>query len=165
MLEHPDGPVGTWSFHTLLQVDLVKAQRRYPSFRRLKADMRLKFPDRRKIRKHLRVVHQVSEGDERVGLAATIVDGELAIRLVALPRQADTDVLDQLAQIVGRVGEREELCRVLVHRPPAFLHDHVVQVGGEYGQRQLARPQVVAQLHDLVPGFPGRFGCHVVLIE
>ena len=89
--------------------------------------------------------------DKRVRLAAAVVDGQLAVRLVAAPGQAKGHVLDQFAQIEGRVGERKERSRLLVYRPVPLLHHHVVQVGGKHRQRQLAALQIVAQLHDLMP--------------
>ena len=64
-----------------------------------------------------RSVRQVAQCDQRVGLAAAVVDGELAVRLVAAARQAQCHLFDQLAQIEGRIGERKELGRILVHRP------------------------------------------------
>ena len=97
-------------------------------------------------------MYQVPERDQRVGLAASVVDRQLAVRLVAPPGQAQGHVLDQLAQIEGRAGEGKEVPRLLVHRPVPLLHHHVVQVGGKHRQRQLTALQIVAQLHDLVPG-------------
>ena len=92
------------------------------------------------------------ERDERVRLAAAVVDGQLAVRLVAVPGQAKGHVPDQFAQIEGRIGEGKELSRLLVYRSVPLLHHHVVQVGGKHRQRQLAALQIVAQLHDLMPG-------------
>ena len=73
-----------------------------------------------------------------MGFAAAVVDRELPVRLVAFAGQAQGHVFDQFPQIVGGIGESEELGGMLVYWPLALLHDHVVQVGGEYGQRQFA---------------------------
>ena len=87
-----------------------------------------------------------------VGLAAAVGQLELPHGLVAPPGEPRRHVLHQLAQRVGGIGEREELLRLLVDRPPALRQRHLVEVRGELGQGQLARPQLVLQPNDLVPG-------------
>ena len=160
-LEHPHLPAGSRGFHPLLQVDLVEAQRRDPGLRRPETGVGLELPHRRQPGQRVRIVHQVPEGDERMSLAAPVVDRQLAVGPVASAGQAQDHLLDQLAQIVGGIGEREKFGGILVDRAPALLHDHVVEIGGEHRQRQLSGLQIVAQLHHLVPGFTGRLGCHV----
>ena len=165
VLEHPDLAIGTRRLDALLQVDLVEAEGRDPGLRWPESDVRLELLHRRQGGQRRRIVDQVPERDERVRLAAAVVDGKLAVRLVAAAGEPVADVLDQLPEVQGGEGEGEKLVGLLVHRPLSLLHDNVVQVGGEDGQGQLPRLQVVAQLHDLVPGFPGCLGCHVVLIS
>ena len=94
---------------------------------------------------------------QRVGLAAAVGQFELPHRLRVSSRETQHDVPGELAQREGRVGQGEEPGGILVYRPRAPLHHHVVQVGGEVGQRQLAGAHVLAQLHDAVPGGPGSF--------
>ena len=80
----------------------------------------------RQVGQAVRVVGQVTQGDESVSLAAAVVYGELPVCLVGPAGQAQADVLDQFPQVVGRVGEGKELGRVFVDRTPALLHHHVV---------------------------------------
>ena len=96
-----------------------------------------------------------------MGFAAAVVDGEFSIRFVGLTGQAETHIFDQFPQVEGGEGEGEEFVGVFVNWSLALLHDHVVQVSGKYGQREFACLQVVAQLHDLVPGFIGEFSRHI----
>ena len=116
-LEHPHGAIRAGRLHALFQVDLVEAQRRDAGLRHPETDMGLELLYRRQRGDLGRGVHQVAQSDQRVGLAAAVVDGELAVRLVAAARQAQCHLFDQLAQIEGRIGERKELGRILVHRP------------------------------------------------
>ena len=114
-------------------IDFVEAERRHSGLGRLETDVGLELPNGRQVGQALRVVRQMPQSDERVGLAAAVVDGKLAVRLVGLPGQPQADILDQLPEVVGRKGEGEELRGVFVDWPLALLHDHVIQVGGEYG--------------------------------
>ena len=57
-------------------------------------------------------------------------------RLGVLAGDAQRDVADETAQVVGWEREREEFGRVLVDRPLAPLHDDLVKVGGEHVQRE-----------------------------
>lgn len=82
-----------------------------------------------------RIVHKMSQRDQRVRLAATVGKLKLTNRLVVLADKAGHYVLDQFPQVVRRIGQREELRRVLVYGPRAFLHDHVVQIRGEHRKR------------------------------
>ena len=150
--ELPQLPVRAWCLHTYFNVDLVEAQRRDPRPGGLESDVRLELANRRQVGQRAGVMYQMPERDQRVRLAAAVVDGQLAVRLVAAPGQAKSHVLYQFAQIESRVGEGKERSRLLVYRPVPLLHHHVVQVGGKHRQRQLAALQIVAQLHDLMPG-------------
>ena len=161
VLEHSNGAIGSGCFDALFQVDFVEAQCRDPRLWRLKANVGLKLPDSRQIGKCGRVVCQMSEGDEGMGFTAAVVDGEFSICFVGLTSQAETHIFDQFPQVVGGEGEGEEFVGVFVNGSLALLHDHVIQVSGKYGQREFAGLQVVAQLHDLVPGFMGEFSRHV----
>ena len=165
LLEHPERPIGTRRLNALLQVDLVEAQGGNARLRRLESDVCLELLDGRQVGQSGRVMYQMPERDERMGLAPSVVDREFPIRLVALAGQTQSYVSDQGAQVIGRIGQGKEFGRMLVDRSLAFLHDHVVQVSGKYGQREFTRLQVIAQLHDLVPGFGSGFGCHVVPID
>ena len=98
-------------------------------------------------------------------LAAAVVDGECAVRLVALARQPQGDILDQFPQVVRGIREGKELGRILVNRALTLLHHYVVQVGGKYCQRKFTRSEIVTQLDDVVPGFPCRFHLRVILVR
>ena len=161
MLEHFGGSIWPRCLDTLFQVDLVEAQCRDPCLWRLEANVGLKLPDSRQIGQSGWVVCQMSERDECMGFAAAVVDGEFSIRFVGLTGQAETHIFDQFPQVVGGEGEGEEFVGVFVNWSLALLHDHVVQISGKYGQREFACLQVVAQLHDLVPGFIGGSSRHI----
>ena len=94
--------------------------------------MRFKLLDCGQFRQRGGVFYQMLERDERVRLAPAVVDGECAVRLVALSRQPQGDILDQFAQVVRGIGEDEELGGILVNRALTLLHHHVVQVGGKH---------------------------------
>ena len=126
----------------------------------LEPDVCLKLTYGLQIRQAVGTVGQMPQGDEGVRLAADVVDGELAVRFIGPGVEAQADVLDQFPQVVGRLSESEELGRVLVDGTPPFLHNHVIQVGGEYGQRKLAGFEVVPQFNYLVPGFQCGSLCH-----
>ena len=114
-----------------LHVDLVEAERRDERARQAGADVLAELPHRGEVGQRLRVPEQVVEGDQGMGLAAAVGQLELPYRLVALPRQPPGDVPRELPQRVGRVGEREELLRLLVDRAAALPERHLVQIGGE----------------------------------
>ena len=137
VLQHPDASIGRQRFDALLEVDLVEAERRHPRLRGLEADMRREFPHGGQVRQTGRVVDEVPERDQGVRLSPAVVDGDLPVCLVAPPRQPKGDLLDQLAQIPGRVGEGEEFRRVLVDRPPALPGHDIVEIGGEGGEGKL----------------------------
>ena len=67
------------------------------------------LPDGGEVGQLARVADEMQQGDQGVGLAAAVGQFELADRLVVLARQAQDHVLGQLAQVVGRVGQGEEL--------------------------------------------------------
>ena len=85
-----------------------------------------------------RLVEEVVQGDERVGLATTVGHLELADRLGAPASEPGGDVPDEVPEGVGGVGEREELRRVLVDGAASGPGDDLVEVGGELGQGELA---------------------------
>ena len=87
MPEHPHGAIRAGRLHALFQVDLVEAQRRDAGLRHPETDMGLELLYRRQRGDLGRGVHQVAQSDQRVGLAAAVVDGELAVRLVAASDQ------------------------------------------------------------------------------
>ena len=72
LLEHPDRPVRSNDLHPLLDVELVETEGRNHRLDGSLADLLDKFLDGRQIRKAVRVVHEVAQGDERVRLAAAI---------------------------------------------------------------------------------------------
>ena len=95
-----------------------------------------------------------------MGLAPAVGKLQLADGLGVPAGEAKRHIARELAQGEGRKGQREETARILVDRSRAFLHHDVVEVGGEVGERKLARAHVFAQLHDLVPGSPGELLRH-----
>ena len=125
VFEHPRRAIRAGCLDALLQVHLVKAQRSYPGFGRLEANVGLEFPDGWKVGQTVRVVDQVPQGDESVGLAAAVVYGELPVCLIGPASQAQANVLHQFPQVVRGVGEGKELGRVFVDWPTALLHHHV----------------------------------------
>ena len=143
-----------------LHVDLVEAERHRKRGRQGGADVLPELPHRRQVRQPRRIAEQVVERDQGVGLAAAVGQFELPHRLVALPREPAGDVLHQLPQRVGRIGEGEEPRRVFVDGALPARQRHLVQVGGELGQRQLPRPQFFLQPHDFMPGLGARVPVH-----
>jgi len=53
---------------------------------------------------------------------------------------------------VRRIGEREELLRILVDRAPALHERHLVKVGRELCEGELAGAELLLEADDLVPG-------------
>ena len=100
----------------------------------------------------------MKERNERVRLAASVRELELANGFLVLARQAADDVTRQVEERRRRVRQSKELLGVFIDTPPAALQGDVVQVRGELIERELARPEVVAQADDPVPGSPGRLG-------
>ena len=109
----------------------------------------------REVRQSLRVVDKVSQRNQGMGLAAAVRQLELPDGLVVLACQPQDDIPHETPQVVRGKGEREELLRLLVHRPLAALHHDLVEVGGKHVERQLPGPQILAELHRHVPGCPG----------
>ena len=147
--------------HPLLDVQLVEGERRDPGRRQRRADIGLELLHRGQARQRRRIVREMAQRHQRVGLAAAVGQLELPHRLRVPARETQHDVPRELAQRERRIGEREKPGGVLVYRPRASLHHHVVQVGGEVGQRQLAGAHVLAQFHDAVPGGPGELLRHL----
>ncbi len=85
----------------------------------------------------VRVVDEVVERDQRVGLPAAICQLKLPDRLLVLAGQSQHDVPRQLSDVVRGVGEREELSRVLINGPRR-PHHYVIEVGSERMQSQFA---------------------------
>ena len=135
-----------------LDIDLVEAERDGERTRQIGADVLPKLMHRRQVRQHRRIAEEVVEGDEGVGLAASVGELELAYRLVALPRKPRCDILHELPQRVGRIGEREEFLRVLVHRAPALRQRYLMQIGRELREGELAGAELLFQADDMVPG-------------
>jgi len=90
-----------------------------------------------------------------MGLAPAVGEFELANGLGIPAVETKRHIARELPQREGREGQGEEAARILVDRPRTLLHHDIVKVGGEIGERELARAHILAQLHDLVPGFPG----------
>ena len=61
------------------------------------------------------------------------------------------------------VGEGEELGGVLVDRATSGLGDDFVQVGGEFGQGELAGAKFVLEADDFVPGGGASLWGHLVV--
>ena len=139
-------------FDAPLHVDLVEAEGGGERAWQGAADVLAELPHGREVGQRLGVPEQVVEGDQGVGLAAAVGQFELPYRLVALPREPSGDVLHQLAQGVGRIGEGEELLRLLVHRATALPEGHLVQVGGEFRERQRTGTQLFLEADDTGPG-------------
>ena len=108
---------GVHALDALLHVDLVEAERGRGSSGKVGVGVLTKLPNSSDVRQPIGIVEQVMESDERVRLAAAVRHLELADGLGILARQSPRDVLDQLPQRVGGVGQREELLRILVDRP------------------------------------------------
>ena len=135
-----------------LHVGLVEAERRDERARQAGADVLAELPHRGEIGQRLRVPEQVVEGDQGMGLAAAVSQLELPHRLVALPRQPPGDVPRELPQRVGRVGEREELLRLLVDRAAALPESHLVEIGSELREGKLAGAELFLEADDPMPG-------------
>ena len=98
--ERRDRAVGGARVDALFQINLVKAQRGAPSRWGLMSDVRFKLLDRGQLRQRFGIFYQMLQRDERMRLAAAVVDGERAVRLVASSRQPQGDILDQFPQVV-----------------------------------------------------------------
>ena len=143
-----------WPAHALdaaLGVDLVEAQGDRERRRQLGADVLAKLPHRRHVRQRRRFPEQVVEGDQRVGLAAAVGQLQLPHRLVTAPGKPPGNVLHQLPQGMGRVGQREEFLGVFVDPAAALRQRHLVQVGRKLRQRQLAAAQLILEPHHFMP--------------
>ena len=89
-----------------------------------------------------------------MGLAAAVGELELgAPPCRSFPASRAADVLHQLPQRKGRKGEREELLRVLVHGAAALCERHLVEIGRELREGELAGAELVLEADDFVPGF------------
>ena len=152
MAERP--PLASRPAHILdppLHVNLVEAERRDEGARELPSDGLPELPHRRQIGKRRRISKEVVERDQRVGLPPAVGEFELAHRLVAPPIKPVRHVLDQLPERVGRKRQREELGRILVHRPRPRPLRHLVEVGGELRQGEFPRLQLLLEAHHLPP--------------
>ena len=163
MLEPAQRAIGAAYLHALLDIELVEAERHDPRRRQGRTDMGSKLLDRRQRRQRLRLVHEMVERHQSMGLASAIGQFELADGLGVLAGEAKRHVAREVPQRNGGKGKGEEPVRVLIDRPRAFLHRHVVQVGGEVGEREFARAHVLAQFRDFVPRCPGNLLGHIVL--
>ena len=135
----------------LLDINLVEAERDDPRPRQRAPHGLPELLDGAQVRKRGGIPEEVVERDQGVSLPAAVGQLELAHRLVARSRQPVRHVPDQPAQRVGGEGQREELRRILVHRARTGGERHLVEIGGELGQGQLAALQLVAQPDDLPP--------------
>ena len=155
MAQRPRFAVGSaHALDTSLGIDLVETERYRERRRQIHADVLAELLHRGQIRQCVRVAEQMMERDQRVRLPAAIGQLELPHRLVALPGEPCRHVLHQLAQRVGRIGQREEFRRVLVDRPASLRLRDLVQVGGEFGEREFTGSKLLLQADDFVPG-PG----------
>ena len=96
-------------------------------------------------------MEQVVERNERMRLAAAVGEFQLPHGLVALTTEPNGDVLRQLAQRVGGIGEREELRRVFVDGALAAGEGDFVEVGGELGESELAGFELGLEGDEVVP--------------
>ena len=140
------------SLDTPLGIDLVETERHRERCRQIHADVLAELLHRGQIRQCARIAEQMMERDQRVRLPAAVGQLELPHRLVAPSDEPRCDVLHQLAQRVGGIGQREEFRRVLVDRPASLRLRDLVQVGGEFGERKLTGPQFFLKANDFVPG-------------
>src|SRR5206468_3770522 len=153
MLEPPCFTLGSTDLHSFLDIELVKRKHSHASLRRGHTHVLHEFLHSWEIRQGLGITHQMEEGDQGMRLAPAVGEFELANSLIALPCQAHDHVLSQLAQVEGRVSEREKLTRLLVDRP-RFPHHHVVQVSSKNGERELSRFEIIPDLQDFMPRRP-----------
>ena len=108
------------------------------------------------VRQVVRITQQMQQRDECVRLATTIGHLKLSDGLVVVARQPLDHILGQFAQVVGRVGQGEELGGFLIDLP-RLVHHHVVQIRREDGERKLTRLEIVSYLYDLMPRRPLKF--------
>ena len=149
----------------LLHVDLVEAKGSCDGVGEREVGVLAKLADGREVGESGGIVEEVVKSDESVGLSAPVGHFKLADRLGALAGQARGDVLRQFAQRVRGIGEGEELGGVLVDRAPVGAGDDFVQVGGEFGQGELAGAEFALEADGLVPGGGGRHGASAVWAE
>ena len=120
---------------SLLHVDLVEAERRGRGFGEFHVGVLSEFANGLEVREAVRIAKEMMQGDERVRLAATVGHLQLADRLVALSRQPRGHVPGQIAEREGGIRQGEELLGVFVQGAPSGPACHLVEVGGELGQR------------------------------
>ncbi len=123
--------------HARFQIQFVEGNGCHPCLRQILAQIngRAKFFHRRQVRQVCWIIYQMEKRDQCVSLASAVGEIQLAHCLVALARQPPDYVPRQVAQIVRRIGEREEFLRVFVNRALAFLEDDLIQIGGKHRQR------------------------------
>ena len=97
-----------YDLHPFFNVELVEAKSRDTAFGRSLADGLNEFLYGREVRKFVRIVDEVPQGDQRVGLAAAIGQLQLPHCFVVLAGEPQNNVAHELAQIVGGKGKREK---------------------------------------------------------
>ena len=149
----------TADFHPLFGVELVEREYHHAGLRRLHPDMLDELVHGGQIREMRRVGDQMPHCDQRMGLAASVGQFQLADGLVALAGEARDNVFGQFAQIEGRIGKGEEFAGVLVDRL-RLAHRHVIEISGEDVQGKIAGLEVWANFDDVMPRRPREF-CHM----
>jgi len=107
---------------------------------------------------------EMPERDQGVGLSPAVGKLQLADGLVVLAGEAQHDVPDQAPEVEGGKREGEKVYRILVNLPFSPLHHDIVEIGRKQMQRQIARAEIVAELHHFMPGLPGELshGFHLL---
>ena len=95
------------------------------------------------------------EGDERVRLAAAVGELQLPHGLVAFAFEPNGNVLHQLAQGVGGIGEREELGGIFVDGAFAPGEGDFVEIRRELGEGELAGLELGLEADEAVPRLHG----------
>ena len=113
--------------------------------------MRLELLHSGDFRQCLRVLAQMDQGNEGMGLAAAERHVQLANRLFRLSRQPPHHIAGKVAEFGRGIGQREEFLGVVVDRW-MLAHHHIVQIGGELFLRQFFVADIRTELDNFMPG-------------
>ena len=100
---------------------------------------------------------QVQEGDQRVSLAAAIGYLQTQHRFSALTCQPVEHLAGHFLHAEGGIGAVEEHARISVDQR-CVAGAHIVHVGGEFSQLQLALADIFSDFTNLVPGLNAHEG-------
>ena len=141
--------------NAFLHIDLVETERGDERLGQIGPHMLAELAHGWNVRQGGGIAEQVVERDERVRLAAAVGELQLAHGLVAFAFEPNGNVLHQLAQSVGGIGEREELGGIFVDGAFAPGEGDFVEIRGELGEGELAGFELGLEADEVVPRLHG----------